>query len=124
MRLAEPQAGSDVGALHARAERAPDGSYRITGSKIFITYGEHDFTDNIIHFVLARLPDAPPGTRGISLFLVPKFLINADGSLGPRNDVRAPSIEHKWGIHGSPTSPWTSANGGAPPGFLMAQQTA
>ncbi|HEX2216443.1 MAG TPA: acyl-CoA dehydrogenase family protein, partial [Xanthobacteraceae bacterium] len=77
MQLTEPQAGSDVGALRMRAERAGDASYRITGQKIFITYGEHDLTDNIIHFVLARLPDAPPGTRGISLFLVPKFLVNA-----------------------------------------------
>ena len=82
MHLTEPQAGSDVGALRTKAERAADGSYRITGQKIFITYGEHDFTDNIIHLVLARLPDAPPGTRGISLFLVPKFLVDADGTLG------------------------------------------
>ena len=103
MQLTEPQAGSDVGALRTRAERAGDGSYRLKGQKIFITYGEHDFTDNIIHFVLARLPDAPPGTRGISLFLVPKFLLQADGSLGARNDIRAHSIEHKLGIHGSPT---------------------
>ena len=103
MQLTEPQAGSDVGALRTRAERAGDGSYRLTGQKIFITYGEHDMTDNIVHLVLARLPDAPAGTRGISLFLVPKFLPNADGSLGERNDVRAHSIEHKLGIHGSPT---------------------
>src|SRR5579862_336011 len=103
MQLTEPQAGSDVGALRSRAERAPDGSYRITGTKIFITYGDHDFTDNIIHLVLARLPDGPPGTRGISLFLVPKFAVNLDGSLGARNDVRAHSIEHKLGLHGSPT---------------------
>src|SRR5215475_9254565 len=82
MQLTEPQAGSDVGALRTKAERAADGSYRITGQKIFITYREHDLTDNIIHFVLARLPDAPPGTKGISLFLVPKFLLNADGSPG------------------------------------------
>ena len=80
MQLTEPQAGSDVGALRTKAERAGDGTYRITGQKIFITYGEHDLTDNIIHLVLARLPDAPPGTRGISLFVVPKFLVNADGS--------------------------------------------
>ncbi|MGH6760432.1 MAG: acyl-CoA dehydrogenase [Phyllobacterium sp.] len=103
MNLTEPQAGSDVGALRARAERADDGTYRIFGQKIFITYGEHDFTDNIIHLVLARLPDAPAGTRGISLFLVPKFLVNADGTLGARNDVFCSSIEHKLGIHGSPT---------------------
>jgi len=87
MQLTEPQAGSDVGALRSRAERTGDGSYRITGTKIFITYGDHDMTDNIVHFVLARLPDAPPGTKGISLFLIPKFLVNADGSLGKRNDI-------------------------------------
>jgi 3-(methylsulfanyl)propanoyl-CoA dehydrogenase len=98
MQLTEPQAGSDVGALRTRATRAGDGTYRLFGSKIFITYGEHDLTDNIIHFVLARLPDAPSGTKGISLFLVPKFFPD-----GTRNDVRAHSIEHKLGIHGSPT---------------------
>ena len=84
MQLTEPQAGSDVGALRTKAERAADGTYRITGPKIFITYGEHDLTDNIIHFVLARLPDAPPGTKGISLFLVPKFLPKPDGSPAQR----------------------------------------
>ena len=103
MNLTEPQAGSDVGALATRAERAGDGTYRIFGSKIFITYGEHDLTDNIVHLVLARLPDAPAGTKGISLFLVPKFLVNADGSLGARNDVFCGGVEHKMGIHGSPT---------------------
>lgn len=103
MNLTEPQAGSDVGALRSRAERADDGTYRIFGQKIFITYGEHDLTDNIIHLVLARLPDAPAGTKGISLFLVPKFLVNADGSLGARNDVFCSGVEHKMGIHGSPT---------------------
>jgi alkylation response protein AidB-like acyl-CoA dehydrogenase len=103
MNLTEPQAGSDLGALRSRAERAGDGTYRLFGQKIFITYGEHDFTDNIVHLVLARLPDAPPGTRGISLFLVPKFLVDADGSLGARNDVFCSSIEHKLGIHASPT---------------------
>ena len=103
MNLTEPQAGSDLNALRARAERAGDGTYRIFGSKIFITYGEHDFTDNIVHLVLARLPDAPAGTRGISLFLVPKFLVNPDGSLGRRNDVFCASMEHKLGIHASPT---------------------
>ena len=103
MNLTEPQAGSDVGALRTRAERVDDGTYRIFGTKIFITYGEHDLTENIIHMVLARLPDAPAGTKGISLFLVPKFLINEDGSLGPRNDVFCGGIEHKMGIHGSPT---------------------
>ncbi|MEP0695963.1 MAG: acyl-CoA dehydrogenase family protein, partial [Nitratireductor sp.] len=103
MNLTEPQAGSDLNALRARAERADDGTYRIFGQKIFITYGEHDFTDNIVHLVLARLPDAPAGTRGISLFLVPKFLPDDKGAPGARNDVFCASIEHKLGIHASPT---------------------
>jgi alkylation response protein AidB-like acyl-CoA dehydrogenase len=124
MQLTEPQAGSDVGALRTRAERAGDGSYRIKGQKIFITYGEHDFTENIIHFVLARLPDAPPGTRGISLFLVPKFPLNADGSLGARNDVRAHSIEHKLGIHGSPTCTMIFGDTGGATGFLIGEENA
>jgi acyl-CoA dehydrogenase len=120
MQLTEPQAGSDVGALRTKAARAADGSYRITGQKIFITYGEHDLTDNIVHFVLARLPDAPPGTRGVSLFLVPKFLVNADGSLGARNDARCHSIEHKLGIHGSPTC--TMVYGGGAVGYLVGEE--
>jgi acyl-CoA dehydrogenase len=124
MQLTEPQAGSDVGALRTRAERAPDGSYRITGQKIFITYGEHDLTDNIIHLLLARLPDAPPGTKGISLFLVPKFLPNADGSPGRRNDVRAHSIEHKLGIHGSPTCTMVYGDEGGATGFLIGAENA
>ncbi|WP_028749370.1 acyl-CoA dehydrogenase [Rhizobium mesoamericanum] len=103
MNLTEPHAGSDLGVLKTRAERRDDGSYRIFGQKIFITWGEHDAADNIVHLVLARLPDAPAGTRGISLFLVPKFLVNPDGSLGARNDLFAHSLEHKLGIHGSPT---------------------
>ena len=103
MNLTEPQAGSDLSAVRTRAE--PDGDrYRLFGSKIFITWGEHDVAENIIHLVLARLPDAPPGTRGISLFVAPKFLVNPDGSLGSRNDLICSSIEHKLGIHGSPTA--------------------
>ncbi len=103
MNLTEPHAGSDLGVMKTRAERRPDGTYRIFGQKIFITWGEHEATDNIIHLVLARLPDAPAGTRGISLFLVPKFLVNEDGSLSARNDLFCHSLEHKLGIHGSPT---------------------
>ncbi len=124
MQLTEPQAGSDVGALRTRAERAGDGTYRLKGQKIFITYGEHDLTDNIIHFVLARLPDAPPGTRGISLFLAPKFLLNADGSLGARNDVRAHSVEHKLGIHGSPTCTMIFGDAGGAIGYLIGEENA
>ncbi|RUX97428.1 acyl-CoA dehydrogenase [Mesorhizobium sp. M7D.F.Ca.US.004.01.2.1] len=120
MNLTEPQAGSDLAALRARAEPAGDGSYRIFGQKIFITYGEHDFTDNIIHLVLARLPDAPVGTRGISLFLVPKFLVGDDGSLGARNDVFCSGLEHKLGIHASPTCTMIYGDGfqGAKPGAV------
>src|ERR1700735_554335 len=124
MQLTEPQAGSDVGALRTRAEPAADGTYRITGQKIFITYGEHDLTDNIIHFVLARLPDAPSGTRGISLFLVPKFLLKSDGALGERNDVRAHSVEHKLGIHGSPTCTMIFGDEGGATGFLIGEENA
>jgi alkylation response protein AidB-like acyl-CoA dehydrogenase len=103
MCLTEPQAGSDVGALRTRAEPRGDGTWSIKGTKIFITFGEHDLADNIVHLVLARTPDAPAGTKGISLFLVPRTRVNADGSLGQANDVRAVSIEHKLGIHASPT---------------------
>jgi acyl-CoA dehydrogenase len=106
MNLTEPQAGSDLGAVTTRAEPAPDdgdGAWRITGQKIFITWGEHDLTENIIHLVLARTPGSPPGTKGISMFLVPKFFVNDDGSRGERNAVHCVSIEHKLGIHGSPT---------------------
>jgi 3-(methylthio)propanoyl-CoA dehydrogenase len=103
MNLTEPQAGSDVGAVTTKAIPQDDGTYRITGQKIYITYGDHDLTDNIIHLVLARLPDAPAGTKGISLFIVPKFLVDEDGSLGERNDVEVVSLEHKLGIHASPT---------------------
>jgi acyl-CoA dehydrogenase len=103
MNLTEPQAGSDLAQIRSRAEPRGDGAYRVSGQKIFITYGDHDLTENIVHLVLARLPDAPPGVKGISLFLVPKFLVNADGSLGERNDVACVSLEHKLGIHASPT---------------------
>ncbi|HSD19018.1 MAG TPA: acyl-CoA dehydrogenase C-terminal domain-containing protein [Anaeromyxobacter sp.] len=104
MVLTEPQAGSDLAAVRARAVPHGDGTYRLEGQKIFITYGEHDLTENIVHLVLARLPDAPEGVKGISLFVVPKFLLNEDGSLGARNDVRCVSLEHKLGIHASPTA--------------------
>jgi len=103
MNLTEPQAGSDVGALKTSAVRQPNGQYKIKGQKIFITYGDHDLTDNIVHLVLARTPDAPAGTKGISLFIVPKFRLDAEGKPGESNDARCASIEHKLGIHGSPT---------------------
>ena len=122
MQLTEPQAGSDVGALRTKAERAGDGTYRLIGQKIFITYGEHDLTDNIVHFVLARLPDAPPGTRGISLFLVPKFLVAADGTLGAPNDVRCHSIEHKLGIHASPTCTMVYGDRGGATAYLIGDE--
>ncbi|TAM87802.1 MAG: acyl-CoA dehydrogenase, partial [Candidimonas sp.] len=104
MNLTEPQAGSDLALVATRAARQPDGTYRLSGQKIFITYGEHDLAENIIHLVLARMPDAPPGVKGISLFIVPKFLVDDDGSLGARNDVWCASLEHKLGIHASPTA--------------------
>ena len=122
MQLTEPQAGSDVGALRSRAEPAPDGTYRIKGTKIFITYGDHDMTDNIVHFVLARLPDAPAGTKGISLFLIPKFLVNADGSLGARNDIYASGVEHKLGMHASPTCTMTMGDQGGAIGYLIGEE--
>ena len=122
MHLTEPQAGSDVGALRTKAVAAGDGAYRLTGEKIFITYGEHDLTENIIHVVLARLPDAPAGTKGVSVFLVPKRLVNADGSLGERNDVRAQSIEHKLGIHASPTCTMVFGDKGGAVGYLVGEE--
>ena len=104
MNLTEPSAGSDLAAVRTKAEPQADGTYKVFGTKIFITYGEHDMVENIVHLVLARLPDAPEGVKGISLFVVPKFLVNADGSLGARNDVHCVSIEHKLGIKASPTA--------------------
>ena len=104
MNLTEPQAGSDLAMVRTRAEPQPDGTHLIFGTKIFITYGEHDMADNIVHLVLARVTGAPEGVKGISLFIVPKFIVNADGSLGARNDVHCVSIEHKLGIKASPTA--------------------
>ncbi|MDO8289881.1 MAG: acyl-CoA dehydrogenase [Parvibaculum sp.] len=119
MNLTEPQAGSDLNALKAKAVPQGDGTYKISGTKIFITYGDHDMTDNIVHLVLARLPDAPAGTKGISLFLVPKFLVNADGSLGARNDAKCTGLEHKIGIHASPTCVMTFGDEGGAIGTLI-----
>ncbi|MGV8998330.1 MAG: acyl-CoA dehydrogenase [Parvibaculaceae bacterium] len=119
MNLTEPQAGSDLNALKSKAVPQGDGTYKITGTKIFITYGDHDMTDNIVHLVLARLPDAPAGTKGISLFLVPKFLVNADGSLGARNDVKCTGLEHKIGIHASPTCVMTFGDEGGATATLI-----
>ena len=103
MCLTEAHCGTDLGLLRTKAEAAADGSYQITGTKIFISSGEHDLTENIVHIVLARLPDAPIGVKGISLFIIPKFNVNDDGSMGERNTVRCGSIEHKMGIHGNAT---------------------
>ncbi len=122
MNLTEPQAGSDLNAVRSRAEPASDGTYKIFGQKIFITYGEHDLTDNIIHLVLARLPDAPSGTRGISLFLVPKFLLDEHGKPAKRNDVRCAGIEHKLGVHGSPTCTMVFGDEGGAIGWLVGQE--
>ncbi|THD75058.1 acyl-CoA dehydrogenase [Thalassobius vesicularis] len=120
MNLTEPQAGSDLAAIRSKAE--PEGDhYRISGQKIFITYGEHDMAENIIHLVLARLPDAPAGVKGISLFIVPKFIVNADGSLGDLNDVRCVSIEHKLGIHASPTCTLAFGDKGGAIGYLVGE---
>ena len=122
MNLTEPQAGSDVGLCTTKAEPQGDGTYTITGTKIFISFGEHDMADNILHLVLARLPGAPAGTRGISLFLVPKFMVNEDGSLGERNDVSCVSIEHKMGIHASPTCVLSYGDNGGAIGFLVGEE--
>jgi len=121
MNLTEPQAGSDLALVKSKA--VPEGDhYRISGQKIFITYGEHDLAENIIHLVLARTPDAPEGVKGISLFIVPKFLVNADGSLGRRNDVHCPSIEHKLGIHASPTAILIFGEKEGAVGYLVGQE--
>jgi alkylation response protein AidB-like acyl-CoA dehydrogenase len=124
MNLTEPQAGSDVGALRTAATRAADGSWRIKGSKIFITWGEHELADNIVHLVLARTPGSPAGTKGISLFLVPKFIPCADGAPGIRNDVRCTSIEHKLGIHASPTCTMSFGDHDACVGWLIGAENA
>ena len=121
MNLTESGAGSDLGVMKTRAEREGD-HYRIFGQKIYITWGDHDATDNIIHLVLAKLPDAPEGSRGISLFIVPKFLVNEDGSLGARNDVYPVSTEHKLGIHGSPTCVMAFGDGDGAIGYLLGEE--
>jgi len=122
MNLTEPQAGSDLAMIRTRAQPVGDGTYRLSGTKIFITYGDHDLTENILHLVLARLPDAPEGVKGISLFLVPKFLVNEDGSLGARNDVECVSIEHKLGIKASPTATLQFGDAGGALGYLVGQE--
>ena len=121
MNLTEPQAGSDLAAVRSRAVPVGDGSYRISGTKIFITWGEHDMAENIVHLVLARLPDAPAGVKGISLFVVPKFMVNADGSLGARNDLACASIEHKLGIHASPTAVMVFGENDGAIGYLVGE---
>ncbi|CAN7342256.1 acyl-CoA dehydrogenase [Duganella sp. LjRoot269] len=122
MNLTEPQAGSDLAAVRTRAVPQGDGTYKVFGTKIFITYGEHDFADNIVHLVLARTPDAPPGVKGISLFIVPKFLVNADGSVGARNDAHCVSIEHKLGIKASPTAVLQFGDHGGAIGTLVGEE--
>jgi len=122
MNLTEPQAGSDLAAVRTRAEPLPDGTYKVFGTKIFITYGEHDMAENIIHLVLARAAGAPEGVKGISLFVVPKFMVNKDGSLGARNDVHCVSIEHKMGIKASPTAVLQYGDNGGAVGYLVGQE--
>ena len=119
MQLTEPQAGTDLGALRCKSGKQTDGSYKLTGSKIFITYGEHDFTENIVHMVLARTPDAPEGSKGISMFLVPKFIPDAAGNPGQRNDVKAVGLEHKMGIHAAPTCTMQFGDKGGATGWLI-----
>ena len=122
MNLTEPQAGTDLARIRTRAERRDDGIYAVTGQKIFITYGEHELTENIVHLVLARLPDAPAGVKGISLFIVPKYLPKDDGTPGARNDLRAVSLEHKLGIVGSPTCVMAYGDDGGATGFLVGEE--
>jgi alkylation response protein AidB-like acyl-CoA dehydrogenase len=122
MNLTEPNAGSDLAAVRSRAEPQADGSFKIFGQKIFITYGDHDMADNIVHLVLARTPTAPEGVKGISLFVVPKFLVNEDGSLGERNDAWCVSIEHKLGIHASPTAVMAFGDHGGAVGYLVGEE--
>jgi len=122
MNLTEPQAGSDLALVRTRAEPQGDGSYKVFGTKIFITYGEHDMAANIVHLVLARVPGAPEGVKGISLFVVPKFLVQADGSLGARNDVQCVSIEHKLGIKASPTAVLQYGDHGGAMGYLVGEE--
>jgi alkylation response protein AidB-like acyl-CoA dehydrogenase len=122
MNLTEPNAGSDLAAVRTRAEPQADGSYKLFGQKIFITYGDHDMAENIVHLVLARTPDAPEGVKGISLFIVPKFLVNDDGTLGPRNDAWCVSIEHKLGIHASPTAVMAFGDHGGAEGYLVGEK--
>ena len=122
MNLTEPQAGSDLAAVRSRAEPQPDGTYKVFGTKIFITYGEHDMADNIVHLVLARVQGAPEGVKGISLFVVPKFMVNQDGSLGDRNDVYCVSIEHKMGIKASPTAVLQYGDHGGAIGYLVGEE--
>jgi 3-(methylthio)propanoyl-CoA dehydrogenase len=122
MNLTEPQAGSDLAAVRTRAEPQPDGTYKIFGTKIYITYGEHDMAENIVHLVLARVVGAPEGVKGISLFVVPKFMVKVDGSLGERNDVHCVSIEHKMGIKASPTAVLQYGDNGGGVGFLVGQE--
>ena len=122
MNLTEPQAGSDLAAVRSRAEPQGDGTYKVFGTKIFITYGEHDMAENIVHLVLARVPGAPEGVKGISLFVVPKFLVNADGTLGERNDAWCVSIEHKLGIKASPTAVLQFGDHGGAVGYLVGEE--
>jgi 3-(methylthio)propanoyl-CoA dehydrogenase len=122
MNLTEPQAGSDLSMVRSRAEPQPDGTYKVFGTKIFITYGEHDMAQNIVHLVLARVSGAPEGVKGISLFVVPKFMVNKDGSLGARNDVHCVSIEHKMGIKASPTAVLQYGDHGGAVGYLVGQE--